>query len=145
QSLLFDYLSFCRSINVNIMNSIISIGSSSVYNQFFLQQEFYSLLMRKCPELKYLDIGSIKHQIFDFPEAKARLESLCELKCDTSIDSSYFYGLAHICKYIQRLTIINNIVKANHGIAKLIEVQENLKYFEWKDDFEEDYFIEDPY
>src|SRR6266496_6159094 len=28
QSLLFDYLSFCRSINVNAMNGIISTGSS---------------------------------------------------------------------------------------------------------------------
>src|SRR3984957_9177190 len=26
QSLLFDYLSFCRSININIMSDIISIG-----------------------------------------------------------------------------------------------------------------------
>src|SRR4051812_15032329 len=28
QLLLFDYLSFCRSINVNTINSLISIGSS---------------------------------------------------------------------------------------------------------------------
>src|SRR6266496_5660564 len=27
QSILFDYLSFCKSINVNILNTIISIGS----------------------------------------------------------------------------------------------------------------------
>src|SRR6266496_5713687 len=39
QSFLFDYLSFCRSINVNIINSIISAGSSLAYNQFILQQE----------------------------------------------------------------------------------------------------------
>src|SRR5437762_71520 len=90
QSLLFDYLSFCRSININIINSIISIGSSLVYNQFLLQQEFYNLFVKKCPEFKYFDMKSIKHQIFYFPGAKARLESLCELKCDTSIDSSYF-------------------------------------------------------
>src|SRR5256885_4818791 len=25
------------------------------------------------------------------------------------------------------------------------EVQKNLKYFEWKDDFDDDYFTEDPY
>src|SRR5438034_8840199 len=130
QSLLFDYLSFCKSINIDTMNSIISIGSSLAYNQFILQQEFYNLFMRKCLELKYLDIKSIKHQIFYFPEAKTRLESLCELKCDTFIDSSYFYGLARFCQNIQRLIIINVVLKANHGIVKLIEVQKNLKYFE---------------
>ncbi|GBC07418.1 hypothetical protein RclHR1_07450006 [Rhizophagus clarus] len=145
QSLTFDYLSFCRSINVKVINSIISIGSSLPYNQFFMQQEFYSLIMRKCPELKYLNMGSIKHQIFYFPEAKVRLEYLYELKCDTSIDSSYFYGLSHFCQLIQRLTINNTYPKPNHGIVKLIEVQKNLKYFQWNDDFDDDHLTEDPY
>jgi hypothetical protein len=145
QSLLFDYLSFCRSINTNTINMIISIGSSLAYNQFLLQQEFYSLFMKKFPELKYLDMRSINHQIFYFPEAKTRLESLYELKCDTSIDSSYFYGLARFCQYIQRLIIINVTPKANYGIAKLIEVQKNLKYFEWTDDFDDDDFTGDLY
>ncbi|CAB4487214.1 unnamed protein product [Rhizophagus irregularis] len=47
-----------------------------------------------------------------------------------------FYGLARLCQYIQRL-IIDNVDESsdNHdGIAKLIRVQKNLKYFEWKDD-----------
>ncbi|RIA84718.1 hypothetical protein C1645_831840 [Glomus cerebriforme] len=145
QSLLFDYLSFCRSININIINSIILIGSSLAHNQFYLQQEFYNILITSCTELKYLDIRSINHQIFYFPKAKACLETLYELKCDTSVDPIYFYGLARICQNIQKLVIINNTIKVNHGIAKLIEAQENLKNFEWIDEFEEDYFIEDPY
>ncbi|CAG8634921.1 13485_t:CDS:1, partial [Rhizophagus irregularis] len=143
QSLLFDYFSFCRSINVNTINSIISIGSTFAYNQFFMQQEFYSLFMRKCPELKYFDMKSIKHQIFYFPEAIVRLESLCELKCNTSIDTSYFYGLSQYCQYIQRLIIINMDTKSNHGIVKLIEVQKNLKHFEWQDNFYEELFMND--
>ncbi|GET61840.1 hypothetical protein GLOIN_2v1764020 [Rhizophagus irregularis DAOM 181602=DAOM 197198] len=135
-----------RSINVNTLNTITSIGSSLAYNQFLLQQEFYCLFMKKFQELKCLDMNLIKHQIFYIPEAKNRLESLCELKCDTSIDPSYFYGLARICQFIQRLIIAVNIVpKSNSGIAKLIEVQKNLKYFEWTDDFDVDYFIDDPY
>jgi hypothetical protein len=145
QSLFFDYLSFCRSFNVNTINKIISIGSSLIYNQFLLQQEFYSFFMKKFPELKFLDMRSIKHQIFYFPEANTRLESLYELKCDTSIDSSYFYGLARICQYIQRLIIFNVNPKTNYGIVKLIEVQKNLKYFEWTDEFDDEYFTEDPY
>jgi hypothetical protein len=147
QSLLFDYLSYCRSINVNTINSVISIGSSLGHNQFFMQQEFYYLFMKKCPELKYFDMRSIKHQIFYFPEAKTHLELLCELKCDTFTDSSYFYGLSHSCQNIQNLIIVNmNSKHHNYGIARLIEVQNNLKHFEWKDDFFEDvYFEEDPY
>ncbi|EXX50557.1 uncharacterized protein OCT59_010116 [Rhizophagus irregularis] len=145
KSFLIDYLSFCKSIDIDMLNSIISIGFSNLYNQFLLQQEIYKLLMRKCPELKYLNIKSIKHQIFYFPEAKTKFESLFELKCDTTIDISYFYGLAHNCQYIQRLIIINNKLNINHGTVKLIENQRNLKYFEWKDDFENDDIVEYPY
>ncbi|GBB88125.1 hypothetical protein RclHR1_14640007 [Rhizophagus clarus] len=145
KSFFFDYLSFCRSINVNTIDNIISIGSSLAYNQFSMQQEFYSLFMRKCPELRYLDMRSIKHQIFCFPEAKICLKSLCELTCDTSIDSSYFYGLSRSCQYIQNLIIVNIDPRPNYGIVKLIEVQKNLKHFEWKDDLFEDYLTEDPY
>ncbi|CAB4442350.1 unnamed protein product [Rhizophagus irregularis] len=110
-----------------------------------MQQKFYYFFMKRCPELKYLDMRSIKHQIFYFPEARARLESLCELKCDTSIDSSYFYGLSSLCQYIQSLIIINTDPKPNHGIVKFIEVQNNLKHFEWKDYFDDDILTEDPY
>ncbi|PKC01399.1 hypothetical protein RhiirA5_414734 [Rhizophagus irregularis] len=134
QSLLFDYLSFCRSINVYTIRIITFIGSFLAHDQFLLQQEFYYLFMKKFPELKYLDMRSIRHQIFYFPEASLRFESLCELKCDTSIDSSYFYGLAQLCQYIQELIIINVDPTNLHGVVKLIEVQKNLKYFEWKDD-----------
>ncbi|GBB87419.1 hypothetical protein RclHR1_01390009 [Rhizophagus clarus] len=136
QSLLFDYLSFCRSINVNTISIITSIGSSLAYDQFLLQQEFYSLFMKKFPELKYFDMRSIKHQIFYFPEARLLFEPLCELECDTSIDSSYFYGLARLCQHIQRLIIDNVEPKVYHCVAKLIEVQKNLKHFEWRDDYE---------
>jgi hypothetical protein len=134
---LYDYLSFCRSINVNTISIITSIGSSLVYNQFLLQKEFFDLFMKKFPELRYLDMNSIKHQIFYFPKARLCLESLCELKCDTSIDSSYYYGLAQLCQFIQRIIIINVEPNNCHGIAKLIEVQKYLKYFEWKDDHDE--------
>ncbi|CAG8634847.1 13480_t:CDS:2 [Rhizophagus irregularis] len=143
QSLSFDYFSFCRSINVDTINNIISIGSTLGHNQFFMQQKFYFFFMRKCPELKYFDMKSIKHQIFYFPEAMIRLESLCELKCNTSIDSSYFYGLSQFCQYIQRLIIINTDTKSNHGIVRLIEVQKNLKHFEWEDYFHEELFMID--
>src|SRR3954462_3458100 len=93
-SLLFDYLSLCRSINMSVINDIIAVGSPSAYNQFLFRQEIYSLFIRKCSEFKYLDMRSIKHQIFYFPAAKVHLNSICELTCEKSIDSSYFYGLA---------------------------------------------------
>ncbi|GBB86259.1 hypothetical protein RclHR1_01270005 [Rhizophagus clarus] len=89
---------------------------------------------------------SIDHQIFYI---STPLESLSELICDSSTCSSYFYELAQTCQNIQRFIVINAIVSVNDGIIKLIEVQKNLKYFEWKDNFEEvvDNFMDmdDPY
>ncbi|GBB89277.1 hypothetical protein RclHR1_15980003 [Rhizophagus clarus] len=144
QSLTFDYLSFCRSINVDFIYDIISIGSSSEYNRFLLQEEIYHLLMRKCPEIKYLDIRG-SYQIFYLPEAESRLVSLCELTCNTSIEPNYFYKLARICQHIQRIIIINKNPEVNHGSVKLIEVQKNLKYFRLEDDIDEENYITSNY
>ncbi|GBC46094.1 hypothetical protein GLOIN_2v1764020 [Rhizophagus irregularis DAOM 181602=DAOM 197198] len=150
QSLAFDYLSFCKNINIKVIDDIISIGSSLEYNRFLLQEEIYSLLVKKCPEIKYLNICGT-YEIVYHPEAKVRLESLCELTCDTLIDSRYFYRLANICQQMQRIIVINkNLVKVNQGTIKLIEFQKNLKYFKWVDEFDDDYYyywerLEDPY
>ncbi|GBB90141.1 hypothetical protein RclHR1_01700004 [Rhizophagus clarus] len=148
KSLAFDYLSFCRSIDIRIIDHIISIGSPSKYNRFLLQEEIYSFLIRKCPEIKYLNIRGTYDLVYQ-SEAKVRLESLCELTCDTSIDPKYFYRLAHICQRIQRIAIINNNLEVNHGATVLIEFQKNLKYFKLEDDFgDENFYIDllkDPY
>src|ERR1044072_909976 len=39
QSLSFDYLSFCRTINIKVIGKILSPDSLSTYNRFLLQQE----------------------------------------------------------------------------------------------------------
>jgi hypothetical protein len=146
--LIFDYLAFCRSIDIKIIDDIISIGSSTDYYRFLLQEEVYSFLIRKCPEIKYLNMCGT-YDIINLPEAKTRLESLCELTCDTWIDSKYFYRLAHVCQQIQRIIIINKNYEINHGTTKLIELQKNLKYFKWVDEFNEEEcymdLLEDPY
>ena len=131
QFLSFDYLYFCKSINIKVIKNIISLSTSSTYNRFLLQQEIYDLFMKKFSEIKYLDMRSIEHQIFYFPRAKTCLDSLCELKCDASSDPVYFYGLACICKNLQRFIVINTGVKVNDGMVKLIEAQKNLRYLEW--------------
>jgi hypothetical protein len=141
---LFDYLSYGRCINVKIIDSIISIGSSLPFNQYMLRQEFHKLLINKCSLLHHLDINA-EHQALYFSESKLRMKLLTELVCDTIIDSSHFCGLAIFCKRIQKIKIINKCVNSNHGIVELIEAQKNLRYFEWKDEFNEDEFKEDPY
>ncbi|GBC09410.1 hypothetical protein RclHR1_08830012 [Rhizophagus clarus] len=150
QTLAFDYLFFCRSIDVKIIDEIISIGSSTGYNLFLLQEEIYSLLIKKCQRIKYLYIYNTNETIVYHPDAKVQLESLCELICDTSIKPEYFYKLAHVCQRIQSIIVINKSLEVNHGITKLVEFQKNLKCFKWLDDIYKEYYmyqlkLEDPY
>ncbi|GBC32278.2 hypothetical protein GLOIN_2v1764020 [Rhizophagus irregularis DAOM 181602=DAOM 197198] len=113
---------------------------------FYLSDDTKEFLIKKGIQIPTISSQSLSFDYLSFCRTNIRLESLCELECDTSIDSSYFYGLARFCQYIQRLIIINIDPKENNGISKLIEVQKNLKYFEWNDSFEDsDYFTDDPY
>lgn len=148
KTFLFNYLSFCRSIDINIISVISTIGSHLTYNQFFIQEKIINILLNKCDRIKYLDMRSIKHQIFYFPNAKIHLKSLHELICDTTIDFSFFYGFSNICNNIENIIVINRSIRANPGLIELIRVQQNLKYFEWRDELDDDQlllFEEPPY
>jgi len=82
----------------------------------------------------------MNHQIFHFPGAEICLGGLTELRCNLSIEPSFFFGLVQYCRSIEKL-IVEPCTKDNYGLAKLIEVQENLKHFEYvlreeeRDDF----------
>ncbi|GBB88268.1 hypothetical protein RclHR1_14800003 [Rhizophagus clarus] len=124
---LFDYLSFCRHLNVVKINSIIHLSD---YKKYIVEQEVYKLLMRKCSPLKSMDIRYIKHHLDCFNGAESCLSRLSELKC-TTYDQPLFYDrLAQHCQYIEKLTI-DQCRKDNYGLAKLIQVQKNLKYIEF--------------
>ncbi|CAB4486878.1 unnamed protein product [Rhizophagus irregularis] len=98
------------------------------YYRYILQEEIYKLLIYKCPPLKYLDITFIQQQIDLFPDSKDWLSEILELRCNGDIEPHYFQGLAKFSKNIEKI-IINSIRDDNYGLAKLIEVQKNLKYF----------------
>ncbi|GBB86476.1 hypothetical protein RclHR1_12900003 [Rhizophagus clarus] len=151
----FDYLTYCRyMINYNlydIINSNIIVENNNHkilttttstttittnyvitlmndYYRYILQEEIYKLLIYKCPPLKYLDITFIQQQIDLFPDAKNWLSEISELRCNGDIEPHYFQGLAKFSQNIEKI-IINSSREDNYGLAKLIEVQRNLKYF----------------
>lgn len=122
----FDYLSFCKSINVDVIGSILGYDH-------LLEQRFYDYyFMKNCSRFESLNMKSIRHQIFK-PEFNNRLKSLYELSCDTFTESSYFDKLKNICQDIKRLFILNEKPGCNDGIADLIKIQKSLKYFKWDD------------
>lgn len=133
---LFDYINYCKYINFhkieNFINNGLSFGFNEEYQIHAMEQEIYKLLISKCSKIKFLDImniGSIlKHQIYHFNGAKNSLGDLTSLCCDSIINSAFFYGLSHVCKLIQKISI-KRCPDDNSGLARLIEVQKNLKCF----------------
>ncbi|RIA99413.1 hypothetical protein C1645_869980 [Glomus cerebriforme] len=133
---LFDYISYCKYINFHQIENIIINGLSFGFNKEYqihaIEQEIYKMIISRCPAIKYLDMmysgRHFKHQIYHFTGAKLSLGELTFLCCDSSVDSTFFYGLAHICKLLQKIHI-KSCPDDNSGLARLIEVQKNLKCF----------------
>ncbi|PKC75203.1 hypothetical protein RhiirA1_436462 [Rhizophagus irregularis] len=64
-------------------------------------------------------------------------KNLSELHCYSNLSSEFFYQLSQICHNISLLDIrIGNYI--SNGLAKLISVQKNLKYFSMKQDDDND-------
>ncbi|CAG8719956.1 uncharacterized protein OCT59_015880 [Rhizophagus irregularis] len=135
KSPLFDYISFIKYIKnqycymtINGKN-IYDILFKNDYNdsqRFILEKEIYKLFVSKCSRIKYLDITDFKHPLYEFPGSEKSLLELNELNCRSDDDSELFFGLAHICKSIESFHILHNY--SNDGLAKLIEMQQKLKY-----------------
>src|ERR1051325_9152504 len=98
------------------------------YDRYVIQEEIYKLLINKCPPLRYMDITFVQHQFYLFPGAKSWLSEISTLKCSADIEPYHFQGLARFSRSIEKI-VVNSSHEDNYGLAKLIQVQRNLKYF----------------
>ncbi|GBB88053.1 hypothetical protein RclHR1_01460003 [Rhizophagus clarus] len=135
QKPLFDYISFIKYIKNQFC--YMTINGSNIYDiifknnyndsqRFLLEQEIYKLFVSKCSRIKYLNLTNFKHQLHEFSGSEKSLVELNELYCRSEDNPSLFFGLARICKVIESFHISH--VCPNHGLAKLIGMQQKLKY-----------------
>ena len=83
--------------------------------------------MNKC-SIEYLSPIDMKHPIYQFSGAKTSLSNLFELSCNSyEKEQSFFYELAQICRSIEKIYIEHWGID-NPGLAKLIEMQKQIKY-----------------
>ncbi|PKC08321.1 hypothetical protein RhiirA5_417055 [Rhizophagus irregularis] len=127
QTPLFNYIHLIKYIRkkyqcLNVKN----ICYQPFYDKCILEQEVYKLFIDKCTSLKFLDITDIKCPIYEYPGAAANLSRIKELQCKSCDDEEFFYGLTKMCNLIEKLCIL--YTSSNPGLAKLIEIQKNLKY-----------------
>ncbi|GBC21808.1 hypothetical protein RhiirA1_459749 [Rhizophagus irregularis] len=89
----------------------------------FIRHEIYKLFVSECSNISYLDLGEVRHPIYQFPGVEICLLNLNEVDCKSCLETSLFYGITHICKLIEKIYIEFNY----DNIAKLIKTQKRIK------------------
>ncbi|CAG8478659.1 1431_t:CDS:2 [Diversispora eburnea] len=100
------------------------------YQLYLIRQEICKLFVNRCSKIKHLSITTIMpHPLPYLPGSNLLFSHLTQLSCNPFNDESIYFGIAQICFNIKNLIIIN-FDKDNIGLAKLIEVQNNLESLE---------------
>ncbi|GBB86751.1 hypothetical protein RclHR1_13150007 [Rhizophagus clarus] len=131
---IFNYASFCKNLSVNRVHYKIEKllnNQQNIHNKtHIVTQEIFKMFMREISSLRRLTFLSYLDITFNlYPGEKDYLKNLSELHCNSNIPSEFFYQLSQICHNIQSFTLEFEETISN-GIADLISVQRNLKYFD---------------
>ncbi|RIA94149.1 hypothetical protein C1645_818433 [Glomus cerebriforme] len=128
QKPLFDYISFCRHLNINQIVRIIDTLISFEGYKILIKNEIFNLFINENTKFTHLYIPhQFDYQIHLIPGFEDCLSKIEFLSCDTRIDDNILVGLTEICKSIKELELIiveedNN----NYGIVNLIKTQKKL-------------------
>jgi hypothetical protein len=131
---LFDYISFCKSLNLYHLVEIID--TSLKYDDYLIyREEIFKLFINSKTKFTHLCIprGFTSYKIHLMPGAKECFSEIEFLKImiNNSADDDILIGLSEICKSIKTLELYVH-VDIIYGIIMLINAQKNLKevYFE---------------
>ncbi|RIA86604.1 hypothetical protein C1645_779297, partial [Glomus cerebriforme] len=125
---LFNYISFCRYLNLfcfeRIISTIKNIEKSKIS---IISNEILKLFINRNARLTFLYIPrQCNYQIHLIPGAENCLSELKFLQCDANIKQHILKGLVRISKSIKKLEFDNLQSNNNSGLVKLIEAQKNL-------------------
>ncbi|CAG8730982.1 17352_t:CDS:2, partial [Rhizophagus irregularis] len=130
QKPLFDYISFCRHLNLGEIKEIIYIiySLNEVYEKskiLIIMNEILKLFFNENRKFTHLYIPkNFDYQIYHIPGARRHLSEIEFLSCNTSMNDNILIGLIDICKSIKELEL--SIDVDNYGIIKLIKTREKL-------------------
>ncbi|CAG8758509.1 15953_t:CDS:2, partial [Rhizophagus irregularis] len=116
----YNYISFCKYFHD--LRNVFPVDS-----KMLLKEEIYKLFISECSSIKCLNSDMAYYPILKYPGANISLSNLYELNCSTT-NQDFYYGLAQICKSIEKLYVKVIGYKKSHGIVKLIEMQTQIKY-----------------
>ncbi|GBB88147.1 hypothetical protein RclHR1_14690002 [Rhizophagus clarus] len=123
---LFDYISFCKHLNLgSIMRIINNIIDSS--ERLTVQDEIFNLFVNENIRITHLYIpNDFNYQIHLIPGARSCFSKIKFLKCSTNINNNILIGLIEMCKSIKELKLVIERFNNNYEIIKLIEAQKRL-------------------
>ncbi|GBB99214.1 hypothetical protein RclHR1_03450009 [Rhizophagus clarus] len=128
--LTFNYISFCKFLDTNIVENIVNMAFKNNYINFkkihLLEQEIYKLFIGQCKRIKEL-VWETYQPLSSFPGTSISFSQLYSLSINMDfINSDNLYEMAQICKDLNKL----HINKYSHnipGLISLIDAQRNLK------------------
>src|SRR6266542_2368717 len=99
---MFDYISFCKHLNLNEIERIIKMYDFMI----FKKNEIINLFINGNAKFTHLYIPQqFNYQIHLVPGAKHCFSELKFLSCNTSINDNVLAGLIEICKSIKDLEL----------------------------------------
>ncbi|GBB88148.1 hypothetical protein RclHR1_14690003 [Rhizophagus clarus] len=130
---LFDYISFCKHLNLGSIMRIIDVNIAS--GRLIVRAEILKLFVNKNLRITHLYIPKhFNYQIHLIPGAKSCFSKIEFLRCYTNINNNILTGLLEICKSIKELKLYIEKYKYNNNyeITKLIEAQKKLVKIHFK-------------
>ncbi|RIA89666.1 hypothetical protein C1645_824484 [Glomus cerebriforme] len=127
QKLLFNYIIFCRHLNLNNLNEIINNIIIKRSEISIIQKEIFKLFINSNTKFTHLYIPrQFNYEIHLILEAKRRFSELQFLSCNTRIKDDVLDGLKTLCEPIKELEFFIEEENNNYGIVKLIEIPRRL-------------------
>ncbi|CAB4435110.1 unnamed protein product [Rhizophagus irregularis] len=122
QKPLFNYISFCRHLNLFKVKTIINaIDKDS--EKIIIKNDIFSLFINEHTRFTHL---YIPFQVFLIPGTKCCFSEIEFLSCNTSVNDNILAELTEICKSIKELELIIEVQNNNYQIIKLIKTQKKL-------------------
>ncbi|RGB26755.1 hypothetical protein C1646_770031 [Rhizophagus diaphanus] len=131
QKLLFNYISFCRHLNLSSISWIIYFieRNYSQSNISVIKNEILNLFINENTRYTHLYIPQrFDYQIHLIPGAKHCFSEIVFLSCNTSnrVTGNVLIGLAEICQSIKELELSIESSNNNYEIIKLIDASKKL-------------------
>ncbi|GES74645.1 hypothetical protein GLOIN_2v1881647 [Rhizophagus clarus] len=127
QKPLFDYISFCRHLNLNAIKKIINNNYENSKKAMNVQYEIFNLFINKNTKFTHLYIPrQFDCQIHLIPGAEQCFSELEVLYCLTSINENILIGLPDMCKSIKAVKLYVD----NNYIIRILSFFVNLKRLE---------------